>query len=61
MLSDLGKMPTRLGDPEAAAGFSLDIRGDLLTCCTGDLSLLGVETPGKESDLAGEAGFFGDA
>lgn len=38
----------------------MDIGGDLLTWCKGDLSLPGLETPGKESELAGEAGFFGD-
>lgn len=37
----------------------MDIKGGLQTLCTGDLP--GVETPGKESELADMAGFFGDA
>lgn len=43
MLSDPGKMPILIGDPGASAGCLVDIRGDL--------SLLGVKTPGKESEL----------
>lgn len=39
----------------------VDFRGELLALCTGDLSLSGAETRGKEPELAGEAGFFGDA
>lgn len=39
----------------------VDFRGELLTLCTGDLSLSGAETRGKEPELVGEAGIFGDA
>lgn len=61
MLSGLGKMPAWLVDPEAVAGFLLDPRGELLIWYTADLSLSGVETPGQESELTGEAGLFGHA
>lgn len=61
MSSDPGKKPTRLGNLGASAGCLLDIRGDLLPWCTGDVPLSGVETPGKESELADVAGFIGDA
>lgn len=61
MLSSFAKMPIWLGDPEAAPGCLVIIRGDLLTWGAGDLSFPGVETPGNESELVGEAGFCGDA
>lgn len=54
-------MGRRYGDPEGDERFLLNTVGDLLAEGRGDLSLLGVEAADTELEMAGEAGFTGDA